>query len=72
MKTPSPTSSPISAPPSAAAPIPTGRAALRTLSAADKRVPALEILRTVLTAPRFAPAAFEREKPRTIAGLRTP
>ena len=44
--------------------------ALRTLSAADKRVPALEILRTVLTAPRFAPAAFEREKARTIAGLK--
>jgi zinc protease len=44
--------------------------ALRTLSAADKREPALELLRTVLHAPRFDAAIFEREKARTIAGLK--
>jgi len=43
---------------------------LRTLSAADKRDPAIGILRTILTAPRFDPAIFEREKARTIAGLK--
>lgn len=43
---------------------------LRTLSVADKRDPALGILRTVLGAPRFEPAVFDREKTRTIAGLR--
>jgi zinc protease len=44
--------------------------ALRTLSAADKREPALDLLRTVLHAPRFDAAIFEREKARTIAGLK--
>lgn len=44
--------------------------ALRTLSAKDKREPALEILKNVLHAPRFDSAIFEREKTRTIAGLK--
>jgi zinc protease len=44
--------------------------ALRTLSAQDKRDPALEILRSVLHTPRFDAAIFEREKARTIAGLK--
>ena len=44
--------------------------ALRTLSARDKRDPALDILRSVLHAPRFDGAIFEREKARTIAGLK--
>ena len=44
--------------------------ALRTLSARDKREPALEILKNVLHAPRFDSAIFEREKTRTIAGLK--
>jgi zinc protease len=44
--------------------------ALRTLSAQDKRGPALEILRSVLHTPRFDAAIFEREKARTIAGLK--
>lgn len=44
--------------------------ALRTLSAKDKREPALDILRSVLQAPRFDAAIFEREKARTIAGLK--
>lgn len=43
---------------------------LRTLSAPDKRDGALDLLRTVLAAPRFDPAVFEREKARTIAGLK--
>ena len=43
---------------------------LRTLSAADKRSPALEILRAVLAKPLFAPEVFEREKARTLAALR--
>lgn len=44
--------------------------ALRTLSAKDKREPALDILRSVLQAPRFDATIFEREKARTIAGLK--
>ena len=44
--------------------------ALRTLSAKDKREPALEILKNVLHASRFDSAIFEREKTRTIAGLK--
>jgi zinc protease len=44
--------------------------ALRTLSARDKREPALDILRNVLHAPRFENDIFEREKARTIAGLK--
>ena len=44
--------------------------ALRTLSAKDKREPALDILRNVLHAPRFDAAILEREKARTIAGLK--
>lgn len=44
--------------------------ALRTLSAADKRVPALDILRAVLVSPRFPVEVFEREKARTLAMLK--
>jgi zinc protease len=44
--------------------------ALRTLSAKDKREPALTILKTVLQQPLFDAAIFEREKARTIAGLK--
>jgi zinc protease len=44
--------------------------ALRTLSAKDKREPALTILNTVLHQPLFDAAIFEREKARTIAGLK--
>ena len=44
--------------------------ALRTLSAKDKREPALAILKTVLHQPLFDGAIFEREKNRTIAGLK--
>ena len=43
---------------------------LRTLSSKDKREPALEILRTVLHQPLFDAAILEREKARTIAGLK--
>ncbi len=43
---------------------------LRTLSAADKRGPALEVLRQVLTAPRFDDAVFSREQARTVASLK--
>ncbi|MBP6203899.1 MAG: insulinase family protein [Azonexus sp.] len=43
---------------------------LRTLSAKDKREPALNILKAVLHAPLFDAAIFEREKARTIAGLK--
>ena len=43
---------------------------LRTLSAKDKREPALDILRAVLHQPRFDAAIIEREKGRTIAGLK--
>ncbi len=44
--------------------------ALRTLAAPDKRGPALDILRSVLAAPRYDPAVIERERARTIAGLK--
>lgn len=44
--------------------------ALRTLSAKDKREPALDILKNVLHQPLFDAAIFEREKARTIAGLK--
>lgn len=43
---------------------------LRTLSAKDKLEPALGILRSVLQAPRFDAAIFEREKASTIASLK--
>ncbi|MDP3539166.1 MAG: pitrilysin family protein [Azonexus sp.] len=43
---------------------------LRTLSAKDKRDPALDILRSVLHKPLFDAAIFEREKARTIASLK--
>jgi zinc protease len=43
---------------------------LRTLSAADKRVPALDILRAVLVSPQFPEEAFDREKARTISALK--
>lgn len=43
---------------------------LRTLSAADKRGPAIELLRTVLQSPRFDAVVFEREKTRSIAALK--
>ncbi len=43
---------------------------LRTLSARDKRDTALSILQDVLRAPHFDAAIFEREKARTIAGLK--
>jgi len=44
--------------------------ALRTLSAKDKREPAIDILKNVLHHPLFDAAIFEREKARTIAGLK--
>jgi len=43
---------------------------LRTLSTRDKREPGLDILRSVLHKPLFDAAIFEREKARTIAGLK--
>ena len=43
---------------------------LRTLSAADKRGPAIDILRAVLTRPQFPAEVFEREKARTVAALK--
>ena len=43
---------------------------LRTLSARDKREPGLDILRSVLHKPLFDATIFEREKARTIAGLK--
>lgn len=43
---------------------------LRTLSATDKRTSALAIMRSVLVAPQFPAAVFEREKARTIAALK--
>jgi zinc protease len=43
---------------------------LRTLSAQDKRDPALDILRTVLTLPKFDAAIFQREKTRTVTSLK--
>ena len=43
---------------------------LRTLSADEKRVPALELLRAVLSQPQFPPKIMEREKTRYIASLK--
>ncbi len=43
---------------------------LRTLSAEDKRGPALNILRAVLGAPQFPAEVFEREKTRTVLSLK--
>ncbi|MGE5471163.1 MAG: M16 family metallopeptidase [Bacteroidota bacterium] len=43
---------------------------LRTLSMPDKRRPALDILRTVLSAPHFDAAVFSREQQRTVASLK--
>ena len=43
---------------------------LRTLSAVDKRTPALDILRTVLASPQFPEEIFAREKARTVAALK--
>ncbi|MCL2345494.1 MAG: insulinase family protein [Desulfobulbus sp.] len=43
---------------------------LRTLSAPDKQAAAIDILRTALAQPRFEAAILEREKTRTIAGLK--
>ncbi len=44
--------------------------ALRTLSARDKRDPALDILRNVIQRPKFAAAVVEREQGRTISALK--
>jgi zinc protease len=44
--------------------------ALRTLSAKEQRTAALDILRNVLHAPLFDAAIFDREKTRTISGLK--
>jgi len=43
---------------------------LRTLSAADKRDPALDILRAVLVSPRFDDDIFAREQARAVASLK--
>ena len=43
---------------------------LRTLSDAEKRVPAVDILRTVLVSPLFPEDVFGREKARTVAALK--
>jgi len=43
---------------------------LRTLSTSDKRIPALDIFRTVLTSPQFPPEVFDRERARTVAALK--
>lgn len=43
---------------------------LRTLSVADKRELALDILRAVLVSPQFPMEVFEREKARTVAALK--
>ena len=43
---------------------------LRTLSAEDKRLPALALMRSVLVAPQFPADVLAREKARTIAGLK--
>ena len=43
---------------------------LRTLSARDKRDPALDILKLVITRPSFDAAILDREKTRTIAALK--
>ena len=43
---------------------------LRTLSAEDKRTPALNVLRAVLSTPQFPEAVFEREQARSVAALK--
>ena len=43
---------------------------LRTLSAEDKRAPALDVLRAILSAPQFPEAVFEREQARSLAALK--
>ena len=43
---------------------------LRTLSAKSEREAALDLMRTVLSAPTFPQAVLEREKARTIASIR--
>lgn len=43
---------------------------LRTLSAAEKRLPALDILRAIVVSPQFPNAVFSREKARTLAALK--
>lgn len=43
---------------------------LRTLSSARERDGSLDLMRTLLTRPEYPPAVLEREKSRTIAGLR--
>ena len=43
---------------------------LRTLSAADKRLPAVDILRAVLVSPQFPKETFEREQARSVAALK--
>jgi zinc protease len=43
---------------------------IRTLSARDKRDPAIEILRSVMQQPRFDAAVFTREQTRTITGIK--
>lgn len=43
---------------------------LRTLSAPEQRVPALDILRAVLVSPQFPAEVFSREKLRTVADLK--
>ena len=43
---------------------------LRTLSADDRRLPALALMRSVLVAPQFPADVLAREKARTIAGLK--
>jgi len=43
---------------------------LRTLSMEDKRGPALDVLRLILSRPLFPNDAFERERARTVAALK--
>ena len=43
---------------------------LRTLSAPDQRLAALEVLRSVLVSPHFPPTVFAREQARTVAALK--
>jgi zinc protease len=43
---------------------------IRTLSAHDKRDPAIAILRSVMQQPRFDTAVFTREQTRTITGIK--
>ncbi|RDE49067.1 MAG: insulinase family protein [Candidatus Accumulibacter meliphilus] len=43
---------------------------LRTLSMADKRTVALDLLRAMLSTPQFEAAVFEREKARSVAALK--